>query len=83
MLSNKGKVDGPNRTEQASQLLSLIKKMTLANGNTFYSYKYFIMLEEERRLKLKREEEKKRRRKTIKKRNDAKGNISRNEREST
>lgn len=57
MLSNKGKVDGPNRTEQASQLLSLIKKMTLANGNTFYSYKYFIMLEEERRLKLKREEE--------------------------
>lgn len=57
LLSNKGKVDGPNRTEQASQLLSLIKKMTLANGNTFYSYKYFIMLEEERRLKLKREEE--------------------------
>lgn len=72
LLSNKGKVDGPNRTEQASQLLSLFKKMTLANGNTFYSYKYFIMLEEERR-----------RRKTIKKRNDAKGNISRNEREST
>nr|XP_022296099.1 immune-associated nucleotide-binding protein 12-like [Crassostrea virginica] len=59
LLSNKGKVDGINRTQQANQLTSLIDEMTRDNGDTFYSYQYFINLEEERKLKLKMEAEKK------------------------
>lgn len=59
LLSNRGKVDGTKRTEQANQLMSLILEMTQANENTFYSYQYFIDLEEERKLKQKREAEKK------------------------
>ena len=59
LLSNKGKVDGINRTQQANQLISLIDEMTRDNGDTFYSYKYFINLEEERKLKVKMEAEKK------------------------
>ena len=59
LLSNKGKVDGINRTQQANQLISLIDEMTRDNGDTFYSYQYFINLEEERKLKLKMEAEKK------------------------
>uniref|UniRef100_A0A8W8M303 AIG1-type G domain-containing protein n=1 Tax=Magallana gigas TaxID=29159 RepID=A0A8W8M303_MAGGI len=59
LLSNKGRVDGIKRTEQANQLMSLILEMTQENKNTFYSYQYFIELEEERKQKLKREAEKK------------------------
>lgn len=59
LLSNRGRVDGTKRTDQANQLLSIILEMTQANENTFYGYQYFIDLEEERKLNQKREAEKK------------------------
>lgn len=65
MLSNKGKVDGPNRTEQASQLLSLIKK------NDTRKWKHFLQLQVLHNVRgRKKAEIKKRRRKKEKKKND-------------
>ncbi|XP_062585710.1 putative autophagy-related protein 11 [Saccostrea cucullata] len=59
LISNKGKVDGQKRQTQSDKLLSLIKKMTVENGDTFYCYKYFLEVEEERKLKLRREAQRK------------------------
>jgi hypothetical protein len=58
LISNKGKVEGPKRTQQAEELLSLIKKTTEQNGDSYYCYQYFMDLEKERKLKLKMEAEK-------------------------
>ncbi|XP_056001548.1 reticulocyte-binding protein homolog 2a-like [Ostrea edulis] len=67
LISNKGKVDGSKRSRQADELLSLIKETTVQNGDSFYSYQYFIDLEKERKLKLKMEAEKKEEEKRLEK----------------
>jgi hypothetical protein len=58
LISNKGKVNGPKRCQQAEELLSLINKTTMQNGDSFYCYQYFMDLEKERKLQLKMEAEK-------------------------
>ncbi|XP_061195280.1 GTPase IMAP family member 7-like [Saccostrea echinata] len=72
LVSNKGRVDGQSRIKQANKLLSLIKKMTAENGDTFYCYQYFLELEEERKLKLRREAEREERERRLEKEREEK-----------